>query len=56
MPDLEYFLSTQMLSHHFNSHSCVFLQVYLKKYGYLNAPLPSEGRRPPPREMKAALR
>ncbi|KAI4785265.1 hypothetical protein KUCAC02_037869, partial [Chaenocephalus aceratus] len=30
--------------------------VYLKKYGYLNAPLPSEGRRPPPREMKAALR
>ncbi|KAI4798846.1 hypothetical protein KUCAC02_020450, partial [Chaenocephalus aceratus] len=30
--------------------------VYLKKYGCLNAPLPSEGRRPPPREMKAALR
>ncbi|KAK1898809.1 Matrix metalloproteinase-19 [Dissostichus eleginoides] len=30
--------------------------VYLKKYAYLNAPLPSEGRRPPPQEMKAALR
>ncbi|XP_033978392.1 matrix metalloproteinase-19-like [Trematomus bernacchii] len=30
--------------------------VYLKKYGYLNAPPPSEGRRPPPQEMKAALR
>ncbi|KAF3861106.1 hypothetical protein F7725_001361 [Dissostichus mawsoni] len=29
--------------------------VYLKKYAYLNAALPSEGRRPPPQEMKAAL-